>query len=83
MITDVIWPGLKKEIEALAYSDGLMLPDHCGFEPESAQINLEDGRFGVSVEPLLNQISIRTCVHQFQSKVPDLGRLMIIKDSAL
>uniref|UniRef100_A0A914EDH1 Uncharacterized protein n=1 Tax=Acrobeloides nanus TaxID=290746 RepID=A0A914EDH1_9BILA len=83
MITDVIWPGLKKEIELLAYSDGLAISDHCGFEPSTAQVHLEDGRFGASVELLLSQVSTRTCIQQLQSKVPDLGKLAMIKDGTI
>ncbi|KAE9556046.1 hypothetical protein FO519_000680 [Halicephalobus sp. NKZ332] len=44
MIMDVIWPGLKKEIEHLSYSDGVEIPTTCGMEPATAELHFTDER---------------------------------------
>lgn len=77
---DVIWPGLKKEIEALIYSDGLQLPENCGLEPASMKLLCDEGRFGVSSALRLEALRVHDCLRQLKSKLPDPAKLFLVKD---
>jgi hypothetical protein len=81
MIMDVIWPGLKKEIENLSYSDGVEIPTTCGIEPETAQLHFEDQRFGASTALQLDDVSLGTCLQQLKSKLPDPSTFFVIKEA--
>lgn len=78
---DVIWPGLKKEIENLSYSDGVEIPTTCGIEPETAQLHFEDQRFGASTALQLDDVSLGTCLQQLKSKLPDPSTFFVIKEA--
>uniref|UniRef100_A0A915EN99 Uncharacterized protein n=1 Tax=Ditylenchus dipsaci TaxID=166011 RepID=A0A915EN99_9BILA len=58
MIMDVIWPGLKKEIENLSYSDGVQIPPYCGLLPQSARLHFDQGRLGASSALNLDELSL-------------------------
>lgn len=77
---DVIWPGLKKEIEALIYSDGLRIPSTCGLEPTSMKLHFDEGKFAVTSRLMLDDLSIKQCLQQVKSKLPDPAKLLVIKD---
>jgi len=81
MIMDVIWPGLKKEIEHLSYSDGVEIPTTCGMEPATAELHFTDERFGASTALKLDDVSLGTCLQQLRSKLPDPSTLFIIKEA--
>ena len=81
MIMDVIWPGLKKEIEHLSYSDGVEIPTTCGMEPSTAELHFTDERFGASTALKLDDVSLGTCLQQLRSKLPDPSTLFIIKEA--
>uniref|UniRef100_A0AC34GPB1 Lipid-binding serum glycoprotein C-terminal domain-containing protein n=1 Tax=Panagrolaimus sp. ES5 TaxID=591445 RepID=A0AC34GPB1_9BILA len=81
MIMDVIWPGLKKEIENLSYSDGVEIPTTCGIEPDTAQLHFEDQRFGASTALQLDDVSLGTCLQQLKSKLPDPSTFFVIKEA--
>ncbi|CAD5219796.1 unnamed protein product [Bursaphelenchus okinawaensis] len=80
MIMDVIWPGLKTEIEALIYSDGLKIPSNCGLEPTSMKLIFDDGKLGISSRLLLDELYLKECLKQVKSKLPDPSKLLVIKD---
>uniref|UniRef100_A0A7E4W8X6 Chorein_N domain-containing protein n=1 Tax=Panagrellus redivivus TaxID=6233 RepID=A0A7E4W8X6_PANRE len=81
MIMDVIWPGLKKEIENLSYSDGVEIPSTCGIEPYTAQLHFNENCFGASTALQLDDISLGTCLQQLKSKLPDPSTLFVIKEA--
>lgn len=78
---DVIWPGLKKEIENLSYSDGVEIPTTCGIEPETAELHFDGDKFGASTALQLDDVSLGSCLQQLKSKLPDPSSLFVIKES--
>ncbi|KAI1704494.1 hypothetical protein Ddc_16136 [Ditylenchus destructor] len=84
MIMDVIWPGLKREIETLLYSDGVHIPPYCGLEPNSFHLHFDEGtRFGASAALLLDELSFSHCLQQIKSKLPDPSKLFVIRENAI
>ncbi|KAI6234561.1 hypothetical protein M3Y99_00773700 [Aphelenchoides fujianensis] len=81
MVRDVVWPALKKEIEHLTYSDGIRIPVHCGLEPSSMNLYVDDSRFGVSASLLLDELSTGNCLRQLRSKLPDPSKFLVIDPS--
>uniref|UniRef100_A0A915D1E7 Uncharacterized protein n=1 Tax=Ditylenchus dipsaci TaxID=166011 RepID=A0A915D1E7_9BILA len=80
MIMDVIWPGLKKEIENLSYSDGVQIPPYCGLLPQSARLHFDQGRLGASAALNLDELSLSQCLQQLKSKLPDPSKLFVIRE---
>ncbi|KAI6236545.1 hypothetical protein M3Y95_00169100 [Aphelenchoides besseyi] len=78
MVRDVVWPALKKEIENLTYSNGIRIPSHCGLEPSSTSLYVDDSRFGVSTSLLLDELSTGNCLRQLRSKLPDPSKFLVI-----
>lgn len=77
---DVIWPNLKDKIDSLIYSDGVQIPIYCGLEPTTAQLHFNESRFGVSAALNLDDVSMNHCVQQFKSKLPDVSKLLVIRE---
>lgn len=81
MIIDVIWPGLKHEIEALTWSDGVAIPPQCGAKPSTVEIHFRDARIGASAILQLDEISTAQCVQQLKSKLPDPAKLFVLREN--
>lgn len=78
---DVIWPNLKDKIDLFIYSDGVQIPIYCGLEPTTAHLHFNDDRFGVSAVLNLDDISLSHCIQQLKSKLPDVSKLLVIREN--
>lgn len=90
MIMDVIWPGLKREIEALFFGDGVQIPSFCALEPTTVRLHFDnEHRFGASAALRLDEAvagqtlsqSLNHCIQQIKSRLPDPNKFFVIHEN--
>lgn len=75
MITEMMWPEMKKQIEELTYSEGIRLATSCGIDPQNAEILIDEGRLGVSATLNLQNLQLQQCIKDLKSSLPNAAKL--------
>ncbi|VDN31936.1 unnamed protein product [Gongylonema pulchrum] len=75
MITEMMWPEMKKQIEELTYSEGIRLATSCGIVPENAEILIGEGRLGVGATLSLQNLQPQHCIKDLRSSLPNAAKL--------
>ncbi len=68
---DMVWPEIRNRVEKITFEHGLVLPPSCGIDPQSAQIRIDDGRFGVSTDLDLQHLHLATCIDDVRRALPN------------
>lgn len=75
MISEMMWPEMKKQIEELTYSEGIRLATSCGIDPQNAEILIDEGRLGVSATLNLQNLQLQQCIKDLKSSLPNAAKL--------
>ncbi|VDN01272.1 unnamed protein product [Thelazia callipaeda] len=75
MITQMMWPEMRKQIEELTYSEGIRLAKSCGINPQNAEILIGEGRLGLSATLNLQSLQAEECIKDLKSALPNTAKL--------
>ncbi|KAK6111244.1 hypothetical protein QQG55_42895 [Brugia pahangi] len=75
MITEMMWPEMRKQIEELTYSEGIRLATSCGIDPQNTEILIGEGRLGFSTTLNLQSLQPQQCLKDLKSALPNAAKL--------
>ncbi|OZC09135.1 hypothetical protein X798_03882 [Onchocerca flexuosa] len=75
MITEMMWPEMRKQIEELTYSEGIPLATSCGIDPQNTEILIGEGRLGFSTILNLHSLESEQCLKDLKSALPNTAKL--------
>lgn len=75
MITEMMWPEMRKQIEELTYSEGIRLATSCGIDPQNTEILIGEGRLGFSTTLNLQSLEPQQCLKDLKSALPNTAKL--------
>ncbi|VDO28148.1 unnamed protein product [Brugia timori] len=75
MITEMMWPEMRKQIEKLTYSEGIRLATSCGIDPQNTEILIGEGRLGFSTTLNLQSLQPQQCLKDLKSALPNAAKL--------
>ncbi|KAL3982866.1 hypothetical protein ACH3XW_48855 [Acanthocheilonema viteae] len=75
MITEMMWPEMRKQIEELTYSEGIRLAASCGIDPQNTEILIGEGHLGFSTTLNLQNLELQQCLKDLKSALPNTAKL--------